>query len=182
MRRAVIYEDQRAAATKGFGPHELLIRCILDDHPDAKAEEWRLRSAKEGVAAIPKKGIDKLLTACGDADDYADFASKVFALVDDDKLDEHLARHPRIRSPEDAPLVSFHRLKANVETLVEASLFCCGKPKFATKPTPLERDIALGEASLPETRRCMRERVPTWDAFVKDVAAWVLGEPVAPAH
>lgn len=171
----VLWEDQRSGARQGFGPHELLLACLVDD---LEIPRPRLH---ERVTSLPKKGRENLRKAL--EHEFRRFARRgpVLAVIDKDKaldLWKGRARPPSCMSGmttrlhEDAPgdyEVVF--LDRNVDTLVDASCDATGRPVPATKQSPDARDQLLMHAvwATPSVRQAIRASCPSFDRLVARV-------------
>lgn len=166
----IFYEDSWGQA-KEFGLHELVVACVADN---LDRDWWELKSRFE---AIPKRGVNNLLSAC--SDDVPDMPDPlIFAIFDSDKLHRALWRSGRPTEPElvaelrrrcpDGRLHMF--LIPNTEAVVEAVANCLGETPPAKDP--LARDLLLtrGARRSHQRRDCARAAVPSFDACVVQIA------------
>ena len=177
----LLWEDQRGGQMKGFGPHELLVSCVVDDLGRERGEVERR------VLSAPKKGSGNVLKAL-----RADLAllrksGPVCAIVDRDRIRNLWPLEARPldcfsairksffeRAPGDYALVL---LVENAETLVEA---CCNATERRlpeSKPSPEERDRILARVAWGERRARdeVRRATPSFDRIVRWVRVQIGG-------
>lgn len=168
----IFYEDQRGDERE-FSLHTLVVIAI--------AERLGLPEAlvKAQLRPFPAKGDSNLLRTC--ELDVPDMRERCFvALFDVDKL-HRLLKLPR-DSEHDVLLAAlrqrcsderlhFMLLDRNTESLVEASAECLERPLPEIK-THLVRDKLLRAVAraVPSARDCVREKVPSFAAFIDRAA------------
>jgi hypothetical protein len=169
---AILYEDERGSV-KDYPLHTLVCACIAD------RSNRPIADVQGSLRAVPKKGDSKLLEACRQEVERMR-ETTIFALFDADGLARLL------RKPGDTPLPELHGalassfpegrpriyvLERKTETVVEATADCLERPRPQTK-NKIERDklLAIGAWGSREARACIRERVPSFAAFVDAVA------------
>ena len=180
MMITVLWEDQRGAEAKGFGPHELLLSCVADELNCAR------NTLKDLIESHPKKGNANLRSAIQrDIVRLAD-AGPVFAVVDRDKV-RQLWKAPS--QPADCMSSIGHRFRQdapgdydlvflvdNVESLIEAACAALGEPYPDSKPGPDLRDRLLGRAAWASSqtlRRAIQTQCPSFSRLVGRLAARV---------
>ena len=177
----VLWEDQRDARARDFGPHTLLLACIADDlgYPFGKFPQ------AERVRASPKKGCNKLL---------AELKLNLKRLLDDGQLcavfdrdqahrlwgsDKQVARCRSsllAKIKNEAPgAYDVVFLEQNVETLYVACCNALGLASGTSKPDPVTRDEVLSKVAFrqPELRAKVRADVPSFDRLVRKVGELV---------
>jgi len=173
----VLWEDQRGAETKGFGPHELLLTCVADD----------LSMNRESLGGVvqshPKKGVGNVRAAIVRDILRLTRSGPVFVVVDRDKIRD-LWKSADIQPANCMTGISqrFHQdapgdydllfLIDNVESLIEAACLALDIPCPEAKPNPDERDRLLARAtwSSQNVRAAIRKRCPSFDRVVKRIA------------
>lgn len=177
-RIAVLYEDKLATSKpKNFGPHVLVLACVADQ---TQCERELLSRHVDG---LPRKGVGKLLADCA-MPLLLDAYAHVLAVVDDDKVRDHL-RLPRTacktqvrEAMEAGPCLHAVLLVRNLETVLDSATSVLGRRPLARKPTPLERDgilLHLAYQGLPEQRIQLLEQVPSLKYLVTKLAG-LLGQ------
>jgi len=171
----VLWEDQRGAQVKGFGPHELLISCLVDElgHPRD--------SVARAVECHPKKGHGKVLRALRLDFPKLKRLGPVLAVVDRDKIKDLLSqpvtdcmsgisKRFREAAPGDYELIF---MIDNVETLIVSACRALGESEPTRKPTPDERDRILAKAVWGERahRARIRSTCPSFDRVVRRILA-----------
>ena len=193
-RHYVLYEDSRAAGPGGkkFPLHELIVALVADRRPNV--HRWSLSASFE---PIPKSGIDNLLSALqNDVPDLAGAGGRVFAVVDGDRVTEHVRRRgiavANAAPPEEAvatfiaglshaALIQVVVLHDNLESVLRAYEKPCA-PLHALTPTLLKeaiahkdriaRDRMLVEAARnSELRKCLETAVPSLATIADALAA-----------
>lgn len=170
----MLWEDRRGVQTKGFGPHELLLACLVDDLGADR------NALKECIQSHPRKGNGSLRKALIHEIDR--FPGPVIAVVDRDQLHDlwpptpspptctsGLATRFRQDAPGDYDLVLFER---NMESLVEAVCGVLGRALPPSKPRPDQRDQLLLPAvwAAPPVRHAIRANCPSFDRIVIRIA------------
>lgn len=171
MTIAILYEDERGSV-RDYPLHTLVCACVADRSNRSITEVQTL------LRAVPKKGDSKLLEACRQEVERMREAT-IFALFDADGLHRLLGKPgntplPELRAalesqlPEGRPRI--HLLERRTETVVEAAADCLERSRPQTK-NKIERDklLAIGAWGSREARTCIRERVPSFAAFVDAV-------------
>lgn len=181
---AVLWEDQRSADMKGFGPHELLLSSVADDLCiDLDRHSEQRIFLKNAVLCVPKKGNGSLLAAL--KKDLQRLPARVVAVIDRDKAHKlwkdvlpppscmQGLREQFGRSAPGAYDLVF--LIENTEHLLDAVLESLGQARLDSKPSPDERDRILGRASWAagSVRNSVRKHCPSFDRLVKIVAGHV---------
>ncbi|MCB9539894.1 MAG: hypothetical protein H6704_27085 [Myxococcales bacterium] len=189
----VLYED--APVGHGFVLHDLVLRMVEDD---VNGQIWRL---EKEVLGNPRKGVDNVLRDCRQRADLLAGEGWLFALVDGDKLVDHVNRHPTstrrdllrdasaqlisdaVAESSDAPdKVRVFLLHPNMEGLLHA-IGTCAPGEWPTELAAardhkdrLCRDIVLKKVALAarlDLRACVRRHQPGLDALVEAIAtAW----------
>lgn len=177
----IFYEDQRGDERE-FSLHTLVVIAI--------AERLGLSevAVKAQLRPFPAKGDSNLLKTC--ELDVPDMREHCFvALFDVDKL-HRLLKLPRdsaqdvlvaaLRQRCSDERLHFMLLDRNTETLVDASAQCLERSLPPVK-THLVRDKLLRAVAraMPSVRDCVREKVPSFAAFI-DRAADLLKPFVSP--
>ncbi len=169
----VLWEDQRGAEVKGFGPHDLLLACLADDTGGPRDTLKRL------VESHPKKGNGNVRAALQRNLAGLSASGPVFAVIDRDKI-RQLWRYPgppppdckpgiaepfRLDAPGDYDLVF---LVDNMESLVAAARNALAVPHPSTKPNPDERDRLLARAAwgARDVRAAIRGSCTSFDRLV----------------
>ncbi len=188
----ILYEDRLAPASTGtqFGPHLLLVECVLDDLREAGhdvpdrytvARHHLLANPKNGNANVKREFLSNgaLLTRDG---------STLVAVYDLDRVDrliEDPAARARCckREMRDCLRGGAHALAtgrvyfldANTESLLAAACAVLGRG-WTGKPHPAERDNLLQAlvAEGPQARATVRQRVPSFDYIVRKVTELAL--------
>jgi hypothetical protein len=78
----VLWEDQRGVEVRGFGPHDLLVSCLVDD-----LNSDRRQVAKQ-VESHPKKGNTKVLKEIQRNYEHLRGRGPLFAVVDRDRIQD----------------------------------------------------------------------------------------------
>jgi hypothetical protein len=162
----VLWEDKRGQ-TKGFGPHDLLVKCLADQ---LDLDPYEI---KQRVNSAPKKGVDILLGAL--QKDQAGFKGPVFAVIDRDKVHEHLLPRPTncmagiknqilAKAPGDYDVVF---MVDNIESLVHAACAAMGRSYPLGKPRPDERDRYFGELAWNRDRDTRKEALRLCPSFAR---------------
>jgi hypothetical protein len=173
----LLWEDERGGVAKGFGPHELLLSCLVDDL--GLPRELLLQR----VNSLPKKGRDNLRTALQHEFRRLARYGPVLAVIDKDKARDLWKGRAQPPSPpcmsgmvarlhEDAPGdydVVF--LEENMETLVDVVCKANGQPLPSIKPRPDRRDQLLMPAAWASAsvRHAIRSGCPSFDRLVSRV-------------
>lgn len=168
---AILYEDERGPV-KDYPLHTLVCACIAD------RSNRPIADVQASLRAVPKKGDSKLLEACRQEVERMR-ETTIFALFDADGLPKLLGQPGDTplselraallsRLPEGRPRI--YVLERKTETIVEATADCLARPRPQTK-NKVERDklLASGAWASREVRACIRERVPSFAAFVEAV-------------
>lgn len=182
----VFYEDQAAGPLRQFGPHQLLCACVADR---VESTIWELCRRIDGQ---PKKGDNKLLTAC-ERHAKRDRDEIIFALFDGDRIHRlplevdkgsppeqfERALTERFGSPKIRPFV----LQNNLETLVRAAVGCLEPPVDGPVPKRHnERDKIFARAATHQSRSvrdCITNRVPSFGRLVEAVSTALPTSPPA---
>jgi hypothetical protein len=171
-RMVIFYEDQRGDERE-FSLHTLVVIAVAErlGLPESQV--------KPQLRPFPAKGDSNLLGIC--EFDVPDMREHCFvALFDADKL-HRLLKLPRESTP-DVLLAAlrqrctdqrlhFMLLDRNTETVVDAAAECLEQPLPEAK-THLVRDKLLRALAraMPSARDCVREKVPTFAAFIDGAA------------
>jgi len=171
----ILWEDQRGAAGKRFGPHELLLSCVDDDLHCGRDFFAEL------VIGAPKKGSGKILQALKQDLPRLLKSGPVCAVLDRDRV---LDLWPASRRPpgcssgirsaivRDAPgEYGLVLLENNIESVVAACHKHLGSVMPRDKPSPEARDEVLFKAAWAsaDARSSIRQTMPTFDR----IARWV---------
>jgi len=175
---SILWEDQRGVQVKGFGPHDLLLKCLEDDGVGERAKLDHL------VRGLPKKGngnVVKQLSLLAPRDGTGPHDGPVLGVLDWDEAprlgglpSSVCFAHARFhlgRQLHDARSIVF--LDRNVETLVSEARALVGEPSFGRKPTAQERDHSLHKlvwSPEKDKREALRRGVPTFGYLVQRVA------------
>jgi hypothetical protein len=176
----VLWEDQRGAEAKGFGPHELMLSCVADELNCARD------TLKDLIKSHPKKGNANVRAAIQrDIVRLAD-TGPVFAVVDRDKIRQlwkapnrpadcmsSVGQQFRQDAPGDYDLVF---LVDNVESLIKAACAAFGDSYPDSKPGPDLRDRLLGRAAWAPSqspRSAIRTQCPSFNRLVGRLSAHV---------
>ena len=186
----ILYEDNRGAE-KGFGLHALVVACVADD---LDVETFTLTKKLDGR---PMNGVANIVRSCRrDVHRLAPRGQIVFALIDNDRIRDHLsgvdARAENsvvervIKSQSDAPAqLEVFLLEKNTETVIEAAKRC--DPSLpedavvqALRKNLAQRDrifnnVARGRARA--IRDCIRGSVPALHRLVIALCAVVSASP-----
>lgn len=176
---AILYEDSRAASSRGYPLHTLVCACLAD------ALGQPIGDIESISRAIPKGGDSKLLAAC--RNEVPNMREPIIvALFDADKL------HRLLSLPGDTPQSKLHEtLDANIgsdrvatylldrstKTLVDATADCLARERPAKDQ--LARDKLLASAAWGERaqRDCIRDRVASFAHFIEQLAERVASLP-----
>lgn len=172
MRGTILYEDERSADARNFGPHELLIACLIDDTGMTREE------LKKILHPVPRKGDGKLKKELNINGLRLLDAGVLCAVFDHDKsrkcfsLPAQACKSELLLSIRQCiPSKTFDviLLENNVEDLI---LACCqidGKPAPTTKPSPLERDKYCDSVAWSDKikRDQLRSSMPSFDRLVR---------------
>jgi hypothetical protein len=172
----VLWEDQRATMSKGFGPHELLLSCLEDDSVGTR------EVLKNAVIPLPKKGNGNVLKELRSNGARLVGLGPLVAVFDRDQAHALWGKTPAVpdcmsgikeRLAKDAPgpyEVIF--LIENTESLLHAVVEALRELSQASKPNPDQRDRLLGRAAWgsPEQRTEIRRLCPSFDRLVLRVA------------
>jgi hypothetical protein len=181
--KLVIFYEEERSDEREFSLHSLVVVALAERLGRPEAE------VKAQLRPFPAKGNSNLLRIC--EFDVVDMRERCFvALFDADELHRlvklphgstHAALVAALRQRCPDPRLHFMLLDRNTETLVDASAECLEQPLPEVK-THLVRDKlfrALARA-LPSARDCVREKVPSFAAFIDRVAE--LAEPIMSAR
>jgi hypothetical protein len=176
----VLYEDALGAATRNFGPHQLVLACVADALGDGR-DHWTLRSE---VKAVPKKGAPKVRVALRDEPWW--MAGPLLAVFDGDRVRElygleasacrsELLSMILAESRDDPTIVLLER---NMEDVTSACRRALGRPVPMAKPTPAERDAichAAAAAAEPLVRSVILSAVPSLARLVEHLRGRLAG-------
>lgn len=186
----ILYEDNRGPE-KGFGLHALVLACVADD---LDVEMFTLTKKLDGR---PMNGVANLVRSCRrDVHRLAPQGQKVFALIDDDRIRDHLtgvdvraeeegvAR--TIKSQSDAPAqLEVFLLKKNTETVIEAAKLCDQSLPDDAVAQALRKNLAQRDRLLHNVARaggravrdCIRSKIPALHWLVAALGAVVAASP-----
>jgi hypothetical protein len=168
-RIAILYEDELGPTSK-FPLHMLVGACIGD------ALGFTMKDIEPYMRALPKKGNSKLLSACRTETPRMP-ERHIFALFDADQIHRLLGVRgdtsfpdllDQLRSRVPDERVRIFLLERNTETVVGATADCLGLPRPEIK-SKVNRDDFLARAAWDHSRAsrdCIRDKVPTFAAFV----------------
>ena len=175
----VLWEDQRGAEAKGFGPHELLLSCVDDE---LNCGRNQLRNL---IESHPKKGIANVRGAIQRDITRLANSGPVFVVVDRDRIRDLWKTSPD--QPADCMSSISQRFREdargdydlvflvhNVESLIKTTCEVLGKPYPARKLGPDERDRLLGGAAwarTPAARSTIRDQCPSFNRLVARLSA-----------
>jgi hypothetical protein len=180
----VLWEDQRGGDARGFGPHELLLSCLVDDLTIPREQlNGRIKS-------LPKKGRDKLREALKHEIRRFTKLGPVLAVIDKDKARDlwkgqtpppppcmsGMVSRLHDDAPGDYDIVFLER---NVDELVEIVCKVTGQSVPTSKPKPDRRDLLITPAvrGAEQLRSDIRRRCPTFDRIVARVARHLRSKP-----
>lgn len=160
----ILYEDCKAGAAQ-FGPHDLAVACA------AQTLGVDRHSIKRRFLAVPKKGDSKVRAAL-----RADFPTTSVGVVLD--LDRVHACYGLPKGACKSKILSSIRSEAsaakvvlinqNMDDLVQICCDLLGRPRFASKPTPINRDSTCQAlAAKPELFSSLLDRMPTFARLVR---------------
>lgn len=195
----ILYEDA-SGPRKGFGPHELVLRCVADDYVAPQAfGSSRHYTLSRRLDGRPMKGVDKVLNGCENIERIVDGGQRLFILVDNDRIRRHV-RLPSAASSEEVqaairalcPLpnqLHITLLEDNAESLIKAAADC--DPNIdrvrvaeALRKKLMSRDLvfeSVARGQRRDVRDCVRQCVPSFDGFIRALVAWLQStEPRAP--
>jgi hypothetical protein len=174
----ILYEDARGPE-KGFGLHALVLACVADE---LGAEMFSLAKRLDGR---PLNGVTNLLQSCRRTSLLAPRGQKVFAVIDEDHVRDHLpGMDPRaeeevvvraIKGQSDAPMqLEIILLKKNTETVIEAAKHCDDRLPAAAVEQALRKHLAqrdrilnnVARAGSRAVRDCIRAKVPALERLV----------------
>ena len=180
----ILYEDA-PGPRKGFGPHELVVRCVADDYLAPQniggSAEFALQRQLDGR---PMKGVDKVLAACKRIEQILIGDQTLFLLLDDDQIRRHVGLpaasgyaevEAAIRKLCPLPdRLHITLLAENAETLIRAAADCDpsidrGRVDSALRKKVLERDLVFQKVAWAgrAVRDCVRKKVPSFDGFIR---------------
>lgn len=173
----ILCEDQQAEDASNFGPHVLVLRCVLDR---LGWSETRYSELQRNLSGHPRKGDKNLLAACRNANEARNFRH-VFAVFDGDKVRsiDSLGLSPgackqQVRSAIQSASPYAAQLKVvllerNLETVVAAVQRCKSLPETGRLKLP-ERDAVLASiawrAEAAPVRACVLQAVPSLQYLV----------------
>jgi hypothetical protein len=186
----ILYEDN-GGATKGFGLHALVVACVADE---LGVEVFTLARKLDGR---PMNGVANLVRSCRrDIHRIAPQGQKVFALIDDDRVRDHLpgidARAEgeivarAIKSQSDAPeQLDVFLLVKNTETVIEAAKACDRSLSDDAVAQALAKNLAQRDrilnnvawSGIRAVRDCIRGKVPALHQLVTALSAVVAASP-----
>lgn len=183
----ILYEDERGPQRE-FGLHMLILACVADDLGRDPYE------IKKWFEPRPMNGVNKVLESCRrDVRRIAARGERVFALIDDDHVREHVpgmdarADAPAVEAaikassnaPEQLEVILLHK---NTESVVEAAKLCDPSLPDTTVREALRKDrvqrdrifhrVALGAR---EFRTCIRGKIPAIEKLVELLVAITRG-------
>ena len=187
----ILYEDNRGAE-KGFGLHALVLACVADE---LGVEMFTLARKLDGR---PMNGVANLVRSCRrDIHRIAPHGQMVFALIDDDRVRDHLpgvdvpaggeivAR--AIKSQSDAPeQLEVFLLVKNTETVIEAAKECDRSLPDDAVAQALAKNLAqrdrilnnVARTGIRAVRDCIRGKVPALHQLVAALSAVVAASPM----
>lgn len=173
----VLWEDQRSAIVKTFGPHALLIACVTEELGE------RRDTVSSKVISVPKKGNGNVVVALERDLIRLSDAGPVCAVFDRDNIKDLFRQgsapscisgikdriYEKVSGSYEIVL-----LDRNIETLVDACCRAQEKPTLKAKPTPDQRDRILTKTawSVAGERMAVRAAVPSFNRLV----GWVAGQ------
>jgi hypothetical protein len=184
----ILYEDDRGPE-KQFGLHRLVLACVADD---LRVDTFTLTGKLDGR---PMKGVANVLKSCrSDVRRLGPKGQKVFALIDDDHVRDHLPGiDPRadtetvsrmIKAQSDmAAQLEVILLKKNTETVIEAAKQCDPQIPAEAVAEALRKHLAQRDRILNNVARnanravrdCIRGKVAALDQLVGALARIVAG-------
>jgi hypothetical protein len=171
----VLWEDQRPANAKRFGPHELLVACLADEIAQARD------TLSPRIISVPMKGNGNVLRAIQQNLGRLGEAGPVCAVFDRDKIRDLvgggsaplcMSGIKRLILAEVPGEVELLLLDQNIESLVNACCRVAGVEAPIAKPRPDLRDRVLGRTawSTSGERAKVRAAVPSFERLVRWVA------------
>lgn len=178
-RIVVYYEDQAAGGDiQEFQPHNLVCGCVADRLGHS------IHHVRAQLRGEPKKGRDKLLSACQRIAAEPGWDVDVVAIYDADRIASALGL---IRGTEDAVMLAELRRRApsprihpfllheRLETVVDAAAECLGwnDPRPPLPKDVMLRDRVLKRAAFSQARAprdCVQAAVPSLGSIVEFVA------------
>lgn len=176
MKITVLWEDRRGAASKGFGPHELLLTCVADDLGIAR------EALKERILSHPRKGNTNVRKALRNELPRYTNHGPVIAVVDSDQLHDLWPPKPPPPTCTSGLVARFRQdaagdydlvlLVRNMETLIQSVCEATRQRVPEGKPKPDERDGLLSRATwgTADVRHALRDGCPSFDRLVTRVA------------
>lgn len=181
----ILYEDNRGAE-KGFGLHALVVACVADD---LGVEMFALTKKLDGR---PMNGVANIVRSCRrDIHRIAPQGQTVFALIDDDRIRDHLPGVDvraeedtvvrAIKGQSDAPAqLEVFLLKKNTETVIEAARRCDPTLADDAVEQALRKNLAQRDRIFNNVARtgravrdCIRANVPALHRLVIALCAVV---------
>ena len=186
----ILYEDNRGAE-KGFGLHALVMACVADD---LGVEMFTLTRKFDGR---PMNGVANLVRSCRrDIHRLAPQGQTVFALIDDDRIRDHLSGVDvraeeevvvrALKGQSDAPAqLEIFLLKKNTETVIEAAKHCDRSLPDEAVAQALGKNLAqrdrilnnVARTGVRAVRDCIRGQVPALHRLVTARCAAVAASP-----
>lgn len=186
----ILYEDKRGPE-KEFGLHALVLSCVAD------AMGVNMFTLKDKLDGRPMNGVTNVLQSCrSDVRRLGTRGQKVFAVIDDDRIRQHVPGvDPRtsedaviraIKSSSDAPAqLEVFLLKKNTETVIEAAKHCDDGLPDAAVQQALRKNMAQRDRILNNVARagnrairdCILDRVPVLGKLVEALLALVRAVP-----
>lgn len=167
----ILYEDQRAAQIKAYGPHEFVLQCLADRMAPLDRSDLQ-----DVITANPRKGAPKIRQECKDEakrDRLYKTTRRLVAVYDRDRIKDVIATpasctsgiRDALRSESawgDRLIVVL--LDRKTETVLDAILAVEGRGPLLSKPRPDERDKILLRAAWqhsPAERAAVLTAVPS---------------------
>jgi hypothetical protein len=173
MKITVLWEDSRHGVSKGFGPHELLLSCLVDEL-DIDRDHLKPR-----VDSQPKNGNASLRKALQKDLRRISKSGPVVAVLDKDKIHDLWPPSPprpdcisgiTARFRQDAQGDYDLVLIENIEALIEAACDVIGHDVPPKGHDARDRLLARVAWETPQTRHAIRDRCPSFARIVTRVA------------
>ncbi len=183
----VLWEDQRGVKTNSFGPHKLLLSCLVDELG------WPYHELERTVASIPLRGNGNVRRELQKNIRKLTNSGPVLAILDHDQIvglwkDRRDLQIPKCMTRQKQQLKEDAEgeyeivfLVDNMESLTSAVITQSEGEPWNSKPTPEERDeilqIAVGN---PVLRAQVLKEVPSFARLVCKVAERLAGASSTP--
>lgn len=170
----VLWEDQLAAGSRTFGPHELAVACVADAL--GTATRWELRTSFHPVLCKGAGNVKRRLAE--DVGRFTRDGSRLVAVFDKDRVGElydmtNDSCKSVLRETIEPVVARVVFLEDNVETLVSTAANLLSRPPPRKNPNERDRILMnLADASTRQLRDSLCAAVPSFQYLVRLLTGW----------